>query len=53
MIRNKNLEHLLKKKDDDTYKLRQDNQQMFNDLKGLASNEETYKYELGEHKGKR
>lgn len=26
---------------------------MFNDLKGLASSEETYKYELGEHKGKR
>jgi hypothetical protein len=26
---------------------------MFNDLKGLASNEETYKYELGEFKGKR
>lgn len=26
---------------------------MFNDLKGLASNEETYKFEIGEFKDKR
>lgn len=26
---------------------------MFSDLKGLANNEETYKFELYEHKGKR
>ena len=26
---------------------------MFNDLKGLANNEENFKFELYEHKGKR
>ena len=44
---------MLKKKDDEVFKLRQDNQTMFKDLKGLASCEETFKVELIESKGKR
>ena len=47
------LEQNLQKKDEEIYKLREDNKQMFTDLKGLATNEETYKYEIFENRSKK
>jgi len=47
------LEGCVRKKEEDIFKLRQDNQSMFSDLKGLASNEEQYKEELSDCKSKR
>lgn len=46
IMKNRNMEGLLVKKDEEAYKLRQDNQNMFSDLRGLSSYEETFKLEL-------
>ncbi len=49
----RHLDSCLRKKEEEIYKLRQDNQSMFSDLKGLASNEENYKNEIQDGKIKR
>ncbi len=51
--KNRQIEVTLRKKEEEVFKLRQDNHSMFNDLKGLASNEESYKFEMIENKQKR
>ena len=47
------MELLMKKKEEEIFKLRQDNQQLFKDIKQLASIEETYKTDVVENKNKR
>lgn len=49
----RHLETQLRLKEDEVYKLRQDNSSMFNDLKAFASGEEQIKTELVEHRQKR
>ena len=44
---------MVRKREEDIFKLKQDNQAMFSDLKGLASNEGTYKIEIQDLKQKR
>ena len=44
---------IMRSKDEEISKLREDNQNMFKDLKEFAENEETIKLELQEHKGRR
>ena len=52
-MKNRQMENVIRVKEEETYKLRQDNQNMFSDLKGLASSEENTKLELIENKNKR
>ncbi len=49
----RHLETQLRIKEDEIYKLRQDNSNMFNDLKQFAQGDESLKGEVAEHKSKR
>jgi hypothetical protein len=44
---------LIRSKDEEILKLREDNQNMFKDLREYAENEETIKQEMNEHKNRR
>lgn len=49
----RHMETQLRIKEDEVYKLRQDNSSMFTDLKAFAQGEDHVKQELSEHRNKR